>query len=47
VIDPATNRIVWSYGQLGRPGSGPGQLFLPDGLDLVPTSLDPATLVPR
>jgi hypothetical protein len=47
VIDPATNRIVWSYGQLGRPGSGPGQLFLPDGLDLVPTSLDPAALVPR
>jgi hypothetical protein len=34
LIDPATNRIVWQYGT-GAPGSGPGQLSSPDGLDLL------------
>jgi len=36
VIDPKTKRVVWSYGHLGRPGSGAGYLNKPDGLDLLP-----------
>jgi hypothetical protein len=34
LIDPATNKIVWQYGT-GVPGSGPGQLSFPDGMDLM------------
>jgi hypothetical protein len=34
LIDPATNRIVWRYGT-GTPGTGPGQLSFPDGMDLM------------
>ena len=33
-IDPATNHIVWQYGT-GAAGSGPRQLAIPDGLDLM------------
>jgi hypothetical protein len=36
VVDPRTKRVVWSYGHLGRPGSAPGYLSKPDGLDLLP-----------
>jgi hypothetical protein len=36
VIDPATHRIVWQYGHTGVPGSAPGYLHDPDGVDLVP-----------
>ncbi|HVP75631.1 MAG TPA: hypothetical protein VMS63_06385 [Gaiellaceae bacterium] len=36
VIDPKTKRVVWSYGHLGRPGSGAGYVNKPDGLDLLP-----------
>jgi hypothetical protein len=36
VIDPRSNRIVWQYGVTGVPGSGPGYLDNPDGIDLVP-----------
>lgn len=36
VIDPRTNRIVWQYGHTGVPGSGPGYLANPDGVDLAP-----------
>ncbi len=36
VIDPRTKRIVWSYGHLGSPGTAPGYLDKPDGLDLLP-----------
>jgi outer membrane protein assembly factor BamB len=36
VIDPKTNRIVWQYGHTGVPGSGPGYLYKPDGVDLAP-----------
>ncbi len=38
VIDPKTNRIVWQYGHTGAPGSGPGFLNKPDGLDLLPSA---------
>jgi outer membrane protein assembly factor BamB len=43
VVDPRTNRIVWQYGQTGVPGSAPGYLSRPDGVDLVP----PAALLTR
>jgi DNA-binding beta-propeller fold protein YncE len=36
VVDPRTNRIVWQYGHTGQPGSGPGYLSNPDGVDLAP-----------
>lgn len=36
VIDPRTNRIVWQYGHDGVPGTAPGYLNNPDGLDFVP-----------
>jgi hypothetical protein len=36
VIDPSAKRIVWQYGHDGTPGSGPGYLSKPDGLDLLP-----------
>jgi outer membrane protein assembly factor BamB len=43
VVDPRTNRIVWQYGHTGVPGSAPGYLSRPDGVDLVP----PAALLTR
>jgi outer membrane protein assembly factor BamB len=36
VVDPRTNRIVWQYGHTGVPGSAPGYLSNPDGVDLAP-----------
>jgi hypothetical protein len=36
VIDPVTNRIVWQYGHTGIPGTAPGYLNDPDGVDLTP-----------
>ena len=36
VIDPRTNRIVWKYGHTDRPGSRPGHLNTPDGMDFIP-----------
>ena len=36
VIDTKTNRIVWQYGHDGVPGSAPGYLNNPDGVDLAP-----------
>lgn len=36
VVDPQTDRIVWQYGATGHPGSAPGYLDKPDGVDLVP-----------
>jgi outer membrane protein assembly factor BamB len=38
VVDPRTNRVVWQYGHTGVPGSAPGYLDRPDGVDLVPPS---------
>jgi hypothetical protein len=41
VVDPRTDKIVWQYGHLGKPGTAPGYLDVPDGLDLAPpNSLD-------
>ena len=36
VIDPTTNRIVWQYGHTGVPGTAPGYLNRPDGVDVTP-----------
>ena len=36
LIDRATKRIVWQYGHYGVPGSAPGYLDNPDGLELLP-----------
>ena len=36
VIDPVTSKIVWQYGHTGVPGTAPGYLNDPDGVDLVP-----------
>lgn len=36
VIDPRTDRVVWQYGVTGQPGSAPGYLDKPDGVDLAP-----------
>ena len=35
VIDRRTKRIAWQYGHQGQPGSAPGYLDKPDGLDLI------------
>jgi outer membrane protein assembly factor BamB len=40
VIDPKTNQIVWQYGQRSQPGTTPGLLNGPDGLDLAPPHSD-------
>jgi hypothetical protein len=36
VIDPRSNRIVWQYGHTDVPGTLPGYLNIPDGMDFVP-----------
>ena len=36
VVDPRTEKVVWSYGHLDSPGIAPGYLNKPDGLDLLP-----------
>ena len=36
VIDPRTNAIVWQYGHSDKPGTAPGYLNIPDGMDFVP-----------
>lgn len=41
VIDPKTNQIVWQYGHTGVPGSAPGYLNVPDGLDILPAGVIP------
>jgi hypothetical protein len=35
VIDKASKRIVWQYGITGRHGSGPDELSIPDGIDII------------
>jgi len=36
VIDPRGKRIVWQYGHTEKPGTAPGYLHIPDGMDFVP-----------
>jgi WD40 repeat protein len=35
-VDKRTKKVVWSYGHLNQPGTAPGYLNKPDGLDLLP-----------
>ena len=35
VDNPLTKRIVWQYGHTDSPGTGPDQLRIPDGFDLL------------
>jgi outer membrane protein assembly factor BamB len=39
VVDPRRHRIVWQYGHTSVPGSAPGYLDKPDGIDLAPPGL--------
>ena len=41
VINPKTDKIVWQYGHTGKPGTAPGYLNEPDGLDLLPVGITP------
>jgi hypothetical protein len=34
-IDPTTQALVWDYGTPDAPGTGPGQLTIPDGFDIL------------
>lgn len=36
VVNPRTNKVVWQYGHTGVPGTKPGYLDKPDGIDLAP-----------
>ncbi len=45
VIDKRTKRVVWSYGHLNQPGTAPGFLNKPDGLDLLPAVGTPVSAV--
>jgi len=36
VIDPRQDRIVWQYGHTDQPGTAPGYLNTPDGMDFIP-----------
>lgn len=36
IIDPRTQRIVWQYGHADQPGTAPGYLNTPDGMDFIP-----------
>jgi hypothetical protein len=35
-IDPRNKRIVWQYGHTDHPGTAPGYLNIPDGMDFIP-----------
>ena len=42
LLDPVTRKIVWQYGVLSHPGTAPGLIRLPDGLDLLyPNGVEP------
>jgi hypothetical protein len=36
IVDRKQRRIVWFYGHVGQPGTGPNELNTPDGMDFVP-----------
>lgn len=45
-IDKTTNRIVWQYGVTHKPGNAPGQLNIPDGLDIIQRATSTPVLWP-
>jgi hypothetical protein len=40
VVNPRTKQIVWQYGHTDIPGTAPGYLNTPDGMDFIPASPD-------
>ncbi len=42
VIDKQSKQIIWQYGVTGKPGNAPGQLNIPDGLDVIMNSSLPS-----
>jgi hypothetical protein len=36
IVDSKTDKVIWQYGHQGQPGTRPGYLNTPDGLDLAP-----------
>lgn len=36
VVNPRTDKVVWQYGHRAVPGTAPGYLDNPDGIDLMP-----------
>lgn len=36
IIDPRIKRIVWQYGHTDQPGTAPGYINTPDGMDFIP-----------
>ena len=47
VVDPRTDRVVWQYGVTGVPGSAPGYLSNPDGVDVMAPFSLAARFAPR
>ena len=43
LLDPHYGRVLWQYGVTDGPGSGPGHLFIPDGLDQLAPGVIPGT----
>ncbi|GAC1413922.1 MAG: hypothetical protein NVSMB66_6640 [Candidatus Doudnabacteria bacterium] len=43
VIDKGTNKIIWQYGVTQKPGSGEGQLNIPDGVDIIKRNAQPTS----
>lgn len=41
IINPKTDQIVWQYGHTGHPGTAPGYLDIPDGIDFLPVGVVP------
>lgn len=46
IINPKTDKIVWQYGHTGVPGSAPGYLNIPDGMDILPNGITPGAKNP-
>jgi hypothetical protein len=42
VVDPRLRRIVWQYGHTDVPGTAPGYLNTPDGMDFIPSAANGA-----
>lgn len=41
IINPKNDKIVWQYGHTGKPGTAPGYLHTPDGIDFLPAGVIP------
>lgn len=39
LIDPVRKKIIWQYGSTDAPGTKPGRLHIPDGVDVAPVGI--------